>query len=217
MQSSWSSNNTPQSQHDRVHPKFLANRLFEATRSETPMDSVTLWIYSNVYGKMKNDNFKNADGVVTEQDGLQTGLLLERTELNHKVFRILFPLFHSQIQVTLTEVILQRQKYNFQYEHINSCHGAICVTQVTVDIFIYRYISLNLSTFSFHFVLRQSPPTTWKPNQHVQRRTSIQGDLGATRWLLKTVVYVDNFCNLIAIAMCYVNSTYNCFKISIYS
>lgn len=127
MQSSWSSNNTPQSQHDRVHPKFLANRLFEATRSETPMDSVTLWIYSNVYGKMKNDNFKNADGVVTEQDGLQTGLLLERTELNHNVFRILFPLFHSQIQVTLMEVILQRQKYNFQYVHINSCHGAICV------------------------------------------------------------------------------------------
>lgn len=80
MQSSWSSNNMPQSQHDRVHPKFLANRLFEATRSETPMDSVTLWIYSNVYGKMKNDNFKNADGVVTEQDGLQTGLLLDRTE-----------------------------------------------------------------------------------------------------------------------------------------
>lgn len=46
-------------------------RLFKATRSETPMDNVTLCIYWNVFGKMKNDNLKNADGVVTEQDGLQ--------------------------------------------------------------------------------------------------------------------------------------------------
>lgn len=50
------------------------------------MDNITLWIYCNVSGKMKNYNFKNADGIVREEDGLQIGLVLERTALNHNVF-----------------------------------------------------------------------------------------------------------------------------------
>lgn len=34
---------------------------------------------------MKNYNLKNPDGVVTEQDGLQIGFVLERIALNHNV------------------------------------------------------------------------------------------------------------------------------------
>lgn len=73
-------------EYHKKSSQILCQQTFKATRSETPMDNVTLWIYCNVSGKMKNYHFKNADGIVREEDGLQIGLVLERTALNHNVF-----------------------------------------------------------------------------------------------------------------------------------
>lgn len=78
------------------------------------------------------------------------------------------------------EVILQRLEYNFQYTHINSCHSAICVPRVTVDVFIYRYISLNLCTFSFSLPFETKLTNNLKTKPGCVEEDS-QGDLGATR------------------------------------
>lgn len=72
-------------EYRKSHPKFLAKDFIKATRSEIPMHNVTLCLYFNVYRKMENDNLKNAEGVVTEQDGSQIGLVLEGIALNHNV------------------------------------------------------------------------------------------------------------------------------------
>lgn len=72
-------------EYHKSHSKFLAKDFLKQLGSEIPMHSVTLGIYFNVYRKMENDNLKNADGVVTEQDGLQIGLVLERIAQNHSV------------------------------------------------------------------------------------------------------------------------------------
>lgn len=63
---------------------------------------------------MKNINLKTADRVATERDANRTCTWKDSTELQCFLYRILFPLFHPQIQVTAIEVILHRQTYSFQ-------------------------------------------------------------------------------------------------------
>lgn len=57
-------------------------------------------------------------------------------------------------------------------------------------------LELECNFFSFSLIWDKENGTNWKPNQQGQRRTISQGDLGTTRCLHKTIVYLDiNICN----------------------
>lgn len=78
---------------------------------------------------------------------------------------------------------------------VKSCYSFCLKKNLSLPPNIYIYRRLSAVSLSFPFFWDKKAPTSWKPNQQGQRTIS-QGDLEATRWLPKTVVYLEvNLCN----------------------